>query len=415
MRAEIMAVGTELLLGQIPNTNAQWISQELAKVGVDVMFHTVVGDNEERIADSINRALSQSDVLIITGGLGPTHDDLTREAIARATGRKLERIPELEDELRARFAAFGRRMASINLRQADRPEGAETIPNPRGTAPGVYLEFDGKQIFAVPGVPSEMEAMVRDHVIPRLQSASGSVVLSRIVKVIGLTESEIGESLSPLISELDSTGGVTVALLAGSGEIRVRLTAKAPSAEKASALIDPVEQRVREILGSPVYGVDQSSLEATVSELMLKRGVTLAVAESITGGLVCSRLVGVPGTSEFLAAGYVTYSIGSKIEDLGVSKETIERHGAVSEETVREMARGVRARAEADLGLATSGEAGPEPQEAPVGTVCVGLAWEGGETSRKFRLPSGDRELIRMRAASGALNLLRLWLIGEAE
>jgi nicotinamide-nucleotide amidase len=414
LRAEIIAVGTELLLGQIPNTNAQFMSEELAKVGVDVMFHIVVGDNEQRIAGSIRQGLDRSDVVIITGGLGPTHDDLTREAIASATGRQLERDAEFGERLRERFAQMGRRMPDMNLRQADVPSGGEMMPNPRGTAPGIYLSHDGKKIFAVPGVPSEMRHMMREEVLPRLADGAGaSVIESRIVKVSGLAESEVGEMLAPLISELDSTRHATLALLAGGGEIRVRLTAKAATQEEAKGVIEPIEARVKETLGSSVYGVDDISLEEMVSQAMLRRGLTLAVAESITGGMLSSRLVGVPGTSDYLLAGYVTYSIRSKVDDLKVPREIIDANGAVSEETVIAMARGARDRVAADVGLSTSGEAGPEPQEAPVGTVWLGLAWNEGAAARSFRIPSVDREVIRQRAVMGALNFLRLWLLGE--
>jgi nicotinamide-nucleotide amidase len=414
LQAEIIAVGTELLLGHIPNTNAQFMSQELAKVGVDVLFHTVVGDNEQRIADSIRRGLDRADVLMITGGIGPTHDDLTREAIAAATGRQLERDEEFGERLRKRFEQMGRRMPDMNLRQADVPSGAEMMPNPRGTAPGIYLDHEGKKIFAVPGVPSEMQHMMRVEVLPRLVAAAGSsVIASTIVKVSGLAESEVGEMLAPLIAELDAVRGVTLALLAGGGEIRVRLTAKAATDADAKSLIEPVETRVRETLGSSIYGIDDVSLEETVSQAMLRRGLTLAVAESITGGMICSRLVGVPGTSDYLLAGYVTYSPQSKVGDLKVPREIIEANGAVSEDTVIAMARGARERVAADIGLSTSGEAGPEPQEAPVGTVWLGLAWNGGEAARNFRIPSSDREVIRQRATMGALNFLRLWLLGE--
>lgn len=416
MRAEVLAVGTELLIGQIANVNAQEMSQVLSEIGVDVLFHTVVGDNEERIAESIETALGRADVLIITGGLGPTHDDLTREAISRATGRALQRRPELESNLRALFKRLGREMPDMNLRQADQPEGAEPIENPKGTAPGVSMLFNGKRIYAVPGVPSEMRMMMTEHVIPDLaRVAGGQTLVSRIIKVAGFAESEVGAKLASVIEDLNEDSPVTLALLSGAGEIRVRLTAKAPDRAAASSLIEPVERRVIEVLGSGVFGTDDETLEGVVAKMLAERRLTLAVAESLTGGLLSSRLVAVPGTSQFLVAGYVTYSVESKVRDIGVPQEVIDEHGAVSEETAKAMAEGARTRAGTDIGLSTTGEAGPEPAEASVGTVCIGLAWEGGSTVRTFQSPAGDRELVRLRAARAALNLLRLWLIGEID
>ena len=414
MKAEVLAVGTELLLGQIPNTNAQTISQKLSEIGVDVMFHSVVGDNEARIADSISAGLSRCEVVLITGGIGPTHDDLTREAIASATGRPLERRADLEAHLREWFASLGRQMAEANLRQADQPTGAEAIPNPRGTAPGVFLEHEGGLIFAMPGVPAEMQGMMDDFVIPQLRSRLGSsVVYSRLLNVAGVPESDIAARLRPLVNDLDVSGPVTLALLASHGEVRIRLTVKSEDDAQARGAIDPVEGRARELLGAAVYGVDDDTLEGTVGEMLRTRGFTLAVAESITGGMLASRLIAVPGASDFFNAGYVAYSIESKVNDLGVPRRLLEEKGAVSEEAVIAMAEGARQKAGADVGLSTSGEAGPEPAEREVGEVFVGLAWEGGSAHRQFKAPTLDREIVRRWSTQRALNLLRLWLLGE--
>lgn len=415
MRAEIIAVGTELLLGQIANTNAKTISEGLAGIGVDVMFHTVVGDNEERIAATIAQALERSDVVIITGGLGPTHDDLTREAIARASGRPLERRPELEEALRERFARFGRVMAETNLRQADQPQGALAIPNPRGSAPGVALVHDGKRIYAMPGVPHEMGAMFFESVLPDLAEATpGSALVSRIVRVAGIPESDLAQSLRPLIIELDESRTATIALLPSFGEVQVRITAKGANADEARAYIGPVEEEVRKILGAGVFGTDHETLEGVVARLMMERGLTLAVAESVTGGMLASRLVDVAGASRFMKAGYVAYSQQAKMRDLAVGGAVIDAHGSVSAEAAEAMAAGARQRAGTDLGLSTTGEAGPEPREANVGAVFVGISWEEGSRSRGFVAP-GPRNLVRRWATLGALNLLRLWLIGEVE
>lgn len=415
MRAEVLAVGTEILLGQIANTNAQTISRALASIGIDVLFHTVVGDNERRIAGLIDEALARSDVLIVTGGLGPTHDDLTREAIARVTGRPLERRADLEEGLRARFAFLGREMAETNLRQADQPRDATAIPNPRGTAPGVFVEHDGKRIFALPGVPHEMEAMLVDWVIPKIGAVSGgSVLVSRVVKVAGVPESDLAQQLQPLIASLDAgpRPNATIALLAGAGEIAVRITAKGGDEKDARARILPVEEEVRRILGAAVFGTDTDTLESVIAQMMIAKDLTLAVAESVTGGLVASRIVGVPGASKFLRAAYVAYSIDSKVNDLGVARETIESHGSVSEETAVAMARGASARASSDIGLAVTGEAGPEVSEAKLGSVFIALTAGEVVSTRQFVAP-GDRGLVRRWAALGALNLLRLWLMGE--
>lgn len=414
MRAEVVAVGTELLLGDIANDNAREISEALAGIGVDVLFHTVVGDNEERIAGVISRAIERADVVIVTGGLGPTHDDVTREAIARATGVPLERRPELEAWLRERFARMSRVMPEANLRQADLPRGAEVIENPTGTAPGFALTLDGKRIYAVPGVPREMRGMLADRVLPDLRGpAGGATLVSRVLRVVGLGESDVGERLAAVIEDLDRQREATLALLAGGGEVRVRITAKGTSPQRALERIEPVERRVRGILGSAVYGADADTLEGVVAALLRQRRLTLAIAESVSGGMLTSRLLGVPGASDFLLAAYVAYSRTSKVDDLFVPASVLERHGTVSAEAALCMAAGARARTGADVAVATTGEAGPEPAEAEVGMVYLGLAHLDGSLHRRFVAP-GDREAIRRWASQAALNLLRLWLTGEA-
>ena len=415
MKVEILAVGTELLLGQIANTNAQTMSLWLAEIGVDVMFHTTVGDNEERIAASIQEALQRSDGVIITGGLGPTHDDLTREAIARATSRPLHRDATIEEWLKDRFASMSRQMAPSNLRQADIPEGAQSIPNPRGTAPGIALDVDGRLIFAVPGVPSEMEHMMKKHVIPRLAERTGGARLtSRVLKVAGIGESDLAQRIAPVIERLEDDRSATIALLASPSEVKIRISAKAGDEASASRAIEPIENDLRDRLGELVYGVDDDTLEAVVGKLIQDRKLKLAVAESFTGGMLVSRLVDAPGTSEFLTAGFVTYSNESKIRDLGMDEEVIRSKGAVSSETAIAMAEGVRTRAGSDIGLATTGEAGPGPIEEPVGTMFLALSWEGGHAVRHLRAPGG-RSAIRTWGTTASLNMLRLWLLGKLE
>jgi competence/damage-inducible protein CinA-like protein len=415
MKAEIVSVGTELLLGDIANTNAQFIAQQLAAVGVDVMFGTEVGDNEARIADVISRALERCDVVIITGGLGPTHDDLTREAIARATDRALQRRAELEDELRRRFEFMGRPMADANLKQADLPAGAEAIANPNGTAPGIFLDHDGKLIFAVPGVPHEMRSMMQRNVVPELvRRGGGEVLFSRTLRCAGVGESDLAARITPVIDRLEVTKLATIALLASAGEVRIRITTKDADAGAAQGRIAGVEAELRAVLGSIVFGADDETLEGVVAAELARRGLTLAIAESVTGGMLASRFVDVPGASAFLRAGYVAYSVDSKKSDLLVPEEVIAAHGAVSEEAAQAMAAGARRRAGADLGLATTGEAGPLTAQASAGTICLALAWKGGAISRRFIAP-GAREQVRRWATLGALNLLRLWLAGELE
>lgn len=411
MKAEIIAVGTEILLGQIDNTNARTISEALASIGVDVLFHTVVGDNEARIAGLIEQAISRSDVLIITGGLGPTHDDLTREAVARATGRRLIRLPELEAGLRARFAFLGREMAETNLKQADLPEGARVITNLRGSAPGIALDYKGKRIYAVPGVPHEMKAMIYESILPEISEGSGGTLVSRVLKVAGVPESDLAQRLQPLIARLDSERRATIALLAGAGEVRVRITAKGAGRDDAVRMIEPVEEEARTILGAAVFGADDDTLPSVVARLLTEKGVTLAIAESVTGGMVASALVDVPGASDFLRSGFVVYSREAKI-DLGVPPALLDEHGSVSEQTTIALAEAARERAKVHVGLATTGEAGPTVKDSDLGQVFLALAWEGGSTTRSFRAP-GERSQVRRWATLGALNLLRLWLLGE--
>jgi len=406
MKAEIVGVGTELLLGQIANTNARTISEALATAGVDVLFHTVVGDNEERIAAALATALERVDVVITTGGLGPTHDDLTREAIARVTGRKLERRPELEVWLRSRFERLGRPMPEANLRQAEVPEGARAIPNLRGTAPGIVLEHDGRLVYALPGPPAELQPMVETTLLPQLVMRTRATIVSRTVRIADVPESEVAERISSVVDRLDREPTATIALLASAGDVTIRITAKDATREAAEARIAPVEEEVVGIMGEAVYGFGEDSLEEVVARLLQDRGLTVAVAESLTGGLVASRLVNVPGAGTFLLAGYVAYSEEAKQRDLRVPSEVLERHGPVSEETAAAMAAGARERAGADLGVATTGEAGPDPVQAPVGTVYVSVAWGGGTTVKLLRL-GGGRALIRRWAAQSALNLLR--------
>jgi nicotinamide-nucleotide amidase len=413
VRCEIVGVGTELLLGQIVNTNAAWIGQRLADVGWDCLRHTTVGDNEARIAEVLREALGRADGVIVTGGLGPTQDDVTREAVAAVAGVPLVRRPVLEDWLRERFARMGTRMAEMNLRQADVPEGARYIDNPRGSAPGLIVEVGGKPLYAVPGVPREMEGMLERVVLPDLaaRAGEGRAIVSRVLRTAGVGESRLAERLTPLW-EAAGGGQVTLAYLASAGEVRVRLTAVGATREEALAEIAPVEAKIREELGEIVYGVDDETLEAAVGRLLGERNGTLATAESLTGGLLGGRVTAVAGSSAYYLGGVVAYATEAKAALLGVGRDLLATQGPVSEPAA--MAEGARRAFGADLGLATTGVAGPTEQDGrPVGTLCLGVADAAGTATATMRAP-GDRAQVRAWAATVALDLLRRRLEGLA-
>ena len=414
MRCEVIGVGTELLLGQIVNSNAAWIGQRLAEVGWDCLRHTVVGDNEDRIATAIQEALERADAVILTGGLGPTQDDVTRDAIAAVAGVRLVRQPHLEQWLRDRFAHIGRgRMAEMNLRQADVPEDGRTIDNPVGSAPGLIVEIKGKQVYAVPGVPREMHEMLERVILPDLaaRGGEGRAIVSRTLRTAGIGESLLAERLTPL---WESVSDVTMAYLASAGEVRVRLTAVGPTREQALAEIAPVEAAVRAELGDAVYGLDDETLEAAVGRLLRSSEHTLACAESLTGGLVGGRITSVAGSSDYYRGGVVAYAGEAKAAVLGVDRDLLAEHGPVSEPVAAAMAEGVRRLFGATVGLATTGVAGPTEQGAqPVGTVWLAAAGAGGTVTELLKAP-GDRAQIRAWATTGALDLVRRHLEGKA-
>lgn len=410
MRAEVIGIGTEILLGQIANTNAQHISQRLADVGVDVLHHQVVGDNVERIADAIRLALSRADVVIATGGLGPTGDDLTRQAVEAALGRELTRRTEIEDYLREKFRRLAREMPESNLVQADVPQGARYILPERGTAPGLAVEHDGRRVYVVPGVPAEMREMLEGTVIPELVSAVGpSGIVSRTLRITGIAEARVGELLDDLFQ---ASTNPTLAYLSSAGEVRVRITAKAGARSEAEALIAPVEDEVRRRLGEAVFGVDDEELETVVGRLLRERGMRLACGESLTGGGVAARLTALPGASEYFVGGAVCYTDEAKRAVLGVSAETLDGPGPVSEACAREMATGARKVFSADLGLATTGVAGPDPSGGhQPGEVWVAVSGDSGEETAHLTAP-GDRAQIRRWSEQAALELLRRYVGG---
>jgi competence/damage-inducible protein CinA-like protein len=409
VRAEIVAVGTELLIGQIDNTNARWMSERLAGLGIDVLHHQVVGDNEPRIVEAIGLAASRADVVIVTGGLGPTQDDVTRPALAQAAGARLVRNADIEEALRDRFRVRGREMPSSNLAQAGVPEGGRSITPERGTAPGLVVTIGGATVYAIPGVPSEMREMMEGTILPELSVLAGPASLaSRTLRVYGLAESRISELLDELFH---ASSNPTVAYLAGGGEVHVRLTAKGSPAE-AKALLDPLEERVREQLGDHVYGSGDEALEVVTGRLLADRGLTIACAESLTGGGLGERITAVPGASAYFLGSAVTYSIEAKRSLLGVSPATLDGPGAVSRECAAEMATGARRVFGADLAVALTGAAGPERHGgADPGQVWIGFESEGAAHQQGFRWPN-DRELIRRFSELAALDLVRRYLLG---
>lgn len=406
MRADVLAIGTELLLGQIVDTNSSWIGEQLAAVGIDTMEHRKVGDNLSRMVGAMREMLDDADAIVVCGGLGPTQDDVTREAIAELLGVELERREELVEHIASLFGTRGRDMPANNLRQADVPKGAAPIPNPIGTAPGVRAELDGKVVYAVPGVPYEMQLMVREHVLPDLLARSGEAasIVSRSLKTWGASESGLAEMIA---DRVETQKNPTIAFLArGIEGIVVRVTAKAPSEREARALIEPEEAALRAILGDLVFAVDDETMEHAVLSRLEQRGWTLGVAESLTGGLIGARIASVPGASRVFQGSIASYATDVKRSVLGVTADKV-----VSRESAEQMAEGAQRVLGADVGIAATGVAGPDEQEGqPVGTVWFALALPGLPVeAMSTRLP-GDRERIRQFSTISLLNILRMRL-----
>ena len=414
MRCEVVAVGTELLLGQIVDTNSSWIGEQLALAGIDSLYQTKVGDNPERIAAVLRHALDRSDAVIVCGGLGPTQDDLTRDVIAEVMGVELETDPELADRIRAMFTSRGRGMPENNLRQAQVPVGASLIAQQPGTAPGLVcpvVRHEGtKVIYAVPGVPYEMKEMVSGTVIPDLQRRAGvtAVIRSRTLRTWGMSESGLAELLTSRIEELDQSGHATLAFLASGIEgLKVRVTVKAATDEEADAILADEVALLHDLLGDVVFSDDDRSMEVVVLDLLRSMGLTLATAESVTGGLIASRLTAVAGASDVVRGAVVSYASEVKREVLGVADGPV-----VSDEAAEQMALGACHLLGADVAVSVTGVAGPERQEGqPVGTVFLGVAIDGEASSFYVRLP-GDRERIRQFACISVLDLLRRRLLG---
>jgi len=412
VRVEIVAVGTELLLGQIPDTNSQWLGERLAAHGIASHFHQHVGDNHERIVAAFRVALSRSDAVIVCGGLGPTQDDITRAALAEIMGVELVRHDDIVEKIRGFFAARGRTMSDNNLLQADVPVGASIIEQVRGTAPGLICPVGDQVMYAVPGVPYEMSDMFERAILPDLlerqrRRGQTSVIVSRVLRTWGASESALAEAVAERFDALIDSDRVTIAFLASGIEgIKVRVTARGDDREHALALLDEEEQLLRALIaaafGDIIFGVDDETMEFAVARRLTERGLSLSVAESLTGGLMASRLVNVAGASKWFRGGLVSYASDVKFDLLGVTPGPV-----VSAEAAQEMARGARELLKSDVAISVTGVAGPESQDGQTpGTVFVGLAL-GGEVSHVALRVPGDRDRVRSFSVIGALDALR--------
>lgn len=406
MRAEIISVGTEILLGDIVNTNTQFLAKELASIGIEVYRQEVIGDNKDRLLGILKEALSRSDMVITTGGLGPTNDDLTKETACEFFNMDLELHQESLKALEEYFSKMGREIAESNYKQVYFPKDAVVLPNPNGTAPGAILEKNNKYIVVLPGPPREMKPMYLNHVKPYLIKKGDGIIESQVIRVLGIGESMAAEKLKKFI---ENGSNPTVAPYAKEEDILFRITAKAKSKEEALKLIDPVKNEVKEILGEDVYGEgEETRIETVVGELLIKNNLKISTAESCTGGMIASRLVSISGISDVFLEGAVTYSNEAKVRTLKVKEETLKSFGAVSEETAREMAEGMAKRTGSDIAVVTTGIAGPGggTEEKPVGLVYIGLYYKG-EVFVYKNVFNGNRQTVRTKATVRALDIVR--------
>lgn len=412
MHAEIIAVGTELLLGQIVNTNAAFISNKLAECGIGMYYQTVVGDNAERIKEVFHSALQRADLIIFTGGLGPTMDDLTKETVAQTLGKKLIKSTFWEKKMKDFFTSIGKEMSENNLKQAFFLEGSEILVNKNGTAPGIFLKDEGKTIIMLPGPPRELQPMFTEEVLPRLRKyGSCSIIKSRVLKAVGLGEASLENCLHEIIK---SQTNPTIAPLAKEIEVHIRITAQAQDDATAENMLTMKEEEIRAQIGSYIYGVDEQTMEEKVAFLLSKGNLTLSVAESITGGLVTHRLTEIPGSSKFLHLGVTAYSGAAKQKLLDVNRDVLEQEGEVSEAAACSMATGVKNLLDTDYGLSITGIAGPTgaTPHKPVGLVYIAIAWKNKTQCQQFNF-TGKRKTIKRRATISALNLLRIHLLEE--
>jgi len=408
MRAELISIGTEILLGEILDTNARYIASRLPALGIDLFYTSQVGDNLGRLTEVIARAWERSDIVITTGGLGPTEDDLTREAIAHVLGEEMQVDPDLERALREFFARRGVSMPERNVKQAAVIPSARPIPNPRGTAPGWWVERDRRLIIAMPGPPTEMQRMWDQEVAPELERRqTGAVLLARTLKTTGLGEGTVDEMISPLLKSTNPSVGV----YARPDGVHLRIAAKAPTRDEAARLIQPLEAEARRILGRAVWGADDDTLEGAVGAMLRQRGLTLATMESCTGGLLASTITDVPGSSHYFKGGLVSYATEMKLA-WGVDQALIARHGVISAECAQDMARVARERLQADIGIGVTGVAGPDPQEdKPPGTIHIALDAAFAVPQTVSYTFAQGREAVKRRAVTTALSLLRRALL----
>lgn len=405
MSAEIISVGTELLMGNIVNTNAQYISQRLADLGIDCYIQTTVGDNHDRLVEAVHNSLRRADIVILTGGLGPTADDLTKETVADAFGKKLVLDEASLEYIKHRFAKMGHIMTPNNIKQAYFPEGCIILPNPNGTAPGCIVESDAKAAILMPGPPKEMEPMFEQSVLPYLEKRSGFMLKSKMLRIFGKGESSVEYELRDIMAEQTNP---TIAPYALNGEMKLRITARCRADDDADAIMQPMIEQVRKRIDEYIYSYDGLELHEEIARLFSVNKMTLAVAESCTGGMLSSKLVSVAGSSNWFREGAVTYSNEAKIKRLGVNEETLAAHGAVSAETAAEMAEGIRLSSGADVGISTTGFAGPDGGTAdnPVGTVYIGVSTKENCFTKRLQI-SGKRERVRSMACLHALDILR--------
>src|ERR687893_2568408 len=413
--AEIVAVGTEMLLGDLVDTNTAWLSSRLASLGVAIYRHTTVGDNKRRIVAALLEAASRADLVITTGGLGPTSDDLTNECLGVAAGRKMVEYPEARRHVDEMFRRFGRKPTPSNYKQAIFPEGSTLIPNPVGTAMGAMLELEGALVATFPGVPGEMRRMFEDTLEPLIRERSEGAIVSRTLWFTGIGESALAEQVQDLLDASDPT----VAPLAGQGKVRLRVTSRADTPEEAEKKINPVADEILARLGEYYFGEDDETLEGALGKLLKERGATLALAESCTGGLLAKRLTDGAGASAYFVEGLVTYSNESKERLLRVPNHLLVQHGAVSEPVAGAMAEGIRKVVRTDYGLSVTGVAGPDggSEEKPVGLVFVGVSDEQGTQVERLDLSAWrrSREAVRERSANRAFDLLRHRILGQDE
>ena len=406
MIAEIINIGSELLYGDVVNTNAAWLSKQLQELGVTVRYHTVIGDEANDMRDAYARSLERSDWVFVTGGMGPTQDDLSKEILAEVVDRKMVLDQESEERIRLFFEHLGREMTPNNLRQAYFPEGARIYDNHRGTAPACGILHKGHWIFLLPGPPREMRDIFRRHLLPLIEKERTEVIAVRKFHLMGIGESSAEDRVMDLIT---ASQNPVLASYAGGGQITFRLTGKAKSKDEVEAMMAPIEEEFRKRLGDYIYSDSNETLEQQVIRLLKEEDCKLAVAESLTGGMLSSTLIDVSGASEVFVEGYVTYSEKAKTETLGVPAMMIEEKGVVSEDVAAAMAQGAAEKAGTEIALSTTGVAGPTggTDQAPVGTVCLGMYFKG-ETKTRRIVFSGDRARVRFRAVRTALNWLRI-------